>query len=373
MKLLPVAPGRPLRVAVFRALALGDQLNAVPALRALRAALPDARITLIGLPWSRGWVHRFSQYLDDFLEFPGYPGIPEVAFEPTRLTTFLQAVQADPFDLVIQLHGSGLASNPFCALLGARAMAGFYLPGGWCPDPDRFVPYPGHLHEARRYLALMDHLGAPSRGEELEFPLADDERTAAWALAGKHGLLPGRFACLHPGASAPARRWPLEHFAAVGDALAQRGLRVVLTGTPGEAPLTAEVAARMQAPAVDLAGRTSLGELGALLEHARLLVANDTGVSHLAAALSVPSVIVFLASDPRRWAPLDDRLHRVVGDPGQANACRHVPGESHRCLRDGCTMADRSGQPRFHPEVRVGQVLAEVDDLLAAEDDADVA
>ncbi len=80
--------------------------------------------------------------------------------------------------------------------------------------------------------------------------------------------------------------------------------------------MTADVARRMRYGALDLAGRTSLGAMAALLGDAALVVSNDTGVSHLAAALRVPSVIVFLASDPLRWAPLDRALHRVVGRDG---------------------------------------------------------
>jgi ADP-heptose:LPS heptosyltransferase len=77
----------------------------------------------------------------------------------------------------------------------------------------------------------------------------------------------------------------------------------------------------MRYPSVNLAGQTDLGTMAALLSQASLLVSNDTGVSHLAAALRVPSVILFLASDPRRWAPQDRELHRVVGRNGvQAEA-----------------------------------------------------
>ena len=94
----------------------------------------------------------------------------------------------------------------------------------------------------------------------------------------------------------------------------ERGLAVVLTGSEEDAPVTAEVAA-MSPPATDTAGRTSLGAFGALIAGARLLVTNDTGASHVAAALRIPSVVVFTASDPRRWAPLNGALHRIATAP----------------------------------------------------------
>ena len=92
---------------------------------------------------------------------------------------------------------------------------------------------------------------------------------------------------------------------------------MVLTGSEGEKPVTGAVAQAMKRPALDLAGRTSLGALGALLQSARLLVSNDTGVSHLAAALRLPSVILFDASQVERWAPLDRRRHRPALLPAE--------------------------------------------------------
>src|SRR5690606_6854777 len=110
-------------------------------------------------------------------------------------------------------------------------------------------------------------------------------------VAEARDLRPGEYVCIHPGARAAERRWPAERFAAVADALAEKGLRIVLTGTADESPTTAAVARWMSTPAIDLAGRTSLGAMAALLQGARLVVCNDTGISHLAAALGVPSVV----------------------------------------------------------------------------------
>jgi ADP-heptose:LPS heptosyltransferase len=298
-------------VAVLRALKLGDLLCAVPAFRALRSAWPEAEIVLVGLPWAEEFAGRFRGLIDGFREFPGYPGLPERQPLVARIPAFLAQMQAERFDLAIQLHGSGPFVNPLTALFGARRTAGFFLPGDYCPDPDLFLPWPGQGREVRRLLGLVERLGLPLQGEHLEFPLHPEDRRALEGIPGAGGLEPGRYVCLHPGASVEERRWPAERFAAVGRALARRGFGVVLTGNPAEAPLADRVARAVGRPALNLAGKTGLGA-GALLQGARLLVCNDTGVSHLADALAVPSVILSTGDNPARWAPEDRRRHRVL-------------------------------------------------------------
>lgn len=302
----------PRRVAIVRALHLGDLLCAVPAFRALRAALPEAEIALVGLPWARVIVERFSYYLDDLIEFPGFPGLPVPEPKIRELPDFFQRVHRRELDLAIQMHGSGASSNPFTMLLGARVNAGYYLPDHYCPDRRRFMAYPDHEPEVRRHLRLMEMLGVPLQGDELEFPVWEEDLRALERLDEARDLAPGEYACIHAGARTVSRRWPPDRFAAVADALAVKGLRVALTGGASEAGITRAVARAMRAPAIDLAGKTTLEMLAAMIKHARLVVCNDTGVSHLCAAVRAPSIVIVIASDPHRWAPLDRELHRLV-------------------------------------------------------------
>lgn len=301
------------RIAVIRALGgLGDFVCAVPGLRSLRAAFPQAEIVLISLPSVKPLVKRFNRYLDRLLEFPGFPGLPEQLLQVQHIPPFLQVVQNEQFDLAIQMHGSGTITNPLTVLLGARMNAGFFLPGEYCPDENRFLPYIAQEPEVRRYVRLMEFLGIPFQGEELEFPLYEEDKQELNAIAQVHNLTKGEYVCIHPGASTLTRCWQPEEFAAVADALAELGLRVVFTGSKHEVELCKAVASMMKAPSLNLAGYTSLGAMAALLNDACLLVCNDTGVSHLAAALRVKSVVIFTQSDPQRWAPLDRDRHRIV-------------------------------------------------------------
>ncbi len=302
---------QPENIVVFRALQLGDMLNAVPALRALRAAVPSAQITLVGLPWARSFVERFHPIVDGFINFPGYPGMPEQEPDLDAFPLFLQEIQERHFDLAIQMHGSGNLSNHLMTFWEAARYAGFYQQGDYCPDRATFLEYPDHEPERWRHLRLMEFLGIPLQGDELEFPLRAQDWRELEEIREKTGLS-GHYVCIHPGARKPERRWPAANFAAVADGLANLDYQVVLTGSHEEELLVAEVAGHMSAAAVNLAGRTSLGGLAALLSEARLLVSNDTGVSHVAVAVKAPSVVLFSAPDHDRWAPANKQLHRTI-------------------------------------------------------------
>ncbi len=294
------------KIVVFRALQLGDLLCSIPAFRALRTTYPDAHITLISLPWAESLLTRFPDYFDAFIAFPGYPGLPEQEVFPEKITTFLQEIQQQKFDLVLQMQGNGSIVNPLVELFGAFYTAGFYREEDYRPS-SLFLKYPEGIPEIQRHLLLMNHLGIPAVGTELEFPLNSYDYDAFDQL--NLQIIPQKYVCIHPGSRSIERQWPTAYFAALADYCQEQGFDVVITGTKDEAHLAEEV---MQHEAYNLTGKTTLGAVAVLIKHSFALISNCTGVSHIAAAYGTPSVVISLHGEPERWSPLDQMKHRTI-------------------------------------------------------------
>jgi ADP-heptose:LPS heptosyltransferase len=310
----------PASIAVFRALQLGDMLCAVPALRALRRAFPQTRILLIGLPNAGEFVNRFHAYVDELIDFPGIPAFPEQAPRANELPAFFRRVRGLHVDVALQMHGSGRQSNPIVAQLGAERWGGFVDEAAG-EIPGCRMPWPDDLPEPRRYLALLRYLGIDADDDALEFPVSRADHDDAKQLLGRHALNPEKLILMHVGARLPSRRWPLERYAALARELVRLGWHVALTGMRSEAPLARSLREQAGVPLTDLCGQTHLGSLAALLKVARLLICNDTGVSHVAAGVGAMSVVIACGSDQRRWAPLDSARHVVLAADMPCRPC----------------------------------------------------
>lgn len=309
--------GPPIKIAVLRPGRLGDLLLAVPGLRALRHSFPRAEITLIAQPWARDLVRR-TGYVDRFLEFPGFPGMPEAPFRRERTLDFLQQSAVYGYDLVLDLHGCEPPAAILAALLGGKRVAGYCLHPEVARHLDVCLPWRDGEHEVHRVLRLVQAVGGSPCGTYLEFPLVEDDFREVEGLPGvQEALASGDpVVAVHPGAGDPGKRWPADRFAGLADALARdTGCRVVLLGGPLELDLVEQVSGRMEARPISLAGRLSLGGLAALISQVDLYVGNDTGPSHLAVAVGTPSIAIFGPTDTGRWAPLDADIHRAVHQP----------------------------------------------------------
>jgi ADP-heptose:LPS heptosyltransferase len=298
------------RIAVLRALpGIGDMICAVPALRTLRRRYPDARIGLVGL-WSSRWMlDAYPHYIDELLPIDGLPLLCPPPADVEGALDALSEARRQRFDLAIQLHGDGSLSNLVTTMIGARRCLVHHLPDQPAPEGALGVPYPERGHEVVRLLELVDRLGV--LGEAHLEPPDPAAQAGGRALVAELRVPPQGFAVIHPGASHPDRRWAVAGFAALASWLLDHDLAVLATGSESEHDLVDELR-RREPGVVDLCGRTGVNDLAGVLAAARLVVSNDTGVSHLAAAVRTPSVVTFLGDDPGRWAPLDSVRHRLV-------------------------------------------------------------
>lgn len=276
---------------VLRALGLGDLLAGVPALRALRRALPAHEVVLAAPPVLAP-LAELTEAVDRLL--------PQQELEPLGW-------RGPPPDVAVDLHGNGPASHRILEQLRPRRMVAFDRPGTgsarpvWDPDE----------HERDRWCRLVgDAFGVRADPDDLLLVRPGVAAPVEGAVV------------VHPGAAYPARRWPADRFAEVARRLTGQGHRVVVSGSPGERELAIAVAAQAGLPEdAVLAGRTDLLELAALVADARLVVCGDTGVGHLASAYRTPSVLLFGPTPPARWGPPESGPHAVlwrgqdVGDP----------------------------------------------------------
>jgi ADP-heptose:LPS heptosyltransferase len=296
-------------IAIFRALQLGDLLCSIPAFRALRHAFPEAHIAIMGLPWMKMLPERFPQYFDEFILFPGYPGLPEQPVNAESTTAFLLKMSQRKFDLVLQMQGNGTIVNPMVELFGASYSAGFFVENDYRPGSPYFIEYPDGISEVHRHLLLMKHLGIDSEADELEFPLTGKDESD---LQMSFGLPGNKYICVHAGSRGAYRQWPAGHFANIADKCYDYGYNIVLTGTAEELPIAERVASQMKNRPLIAAGKTNLGAMAALLGRSNGLISNCTGVSHVASALKVKSVVISMDGEPERWAPLNKALHTTI-------------------------------------------------------------
>jgi len=356
----PVVPGVE-RIAVLRSNGIGDFVMALPALVALRAAYPTARITYLGTSWHPELLDGRPGPWDRTVVVPRYPGVrdddPSTRDSP-EVQAFFAEQQQERYDLAVQLHGGGGNSNPFVRALGARIAVGSRDVGA--PPLDRTLRYSYYQHEVLRFLEVVSLVGAvPVELEPRLAVTAADHEAAAAAVPGGEPLV-----AVHPGATDPRRRWPPEHFAAVADAVAEQGARVVLVGHGGDdAPAAARIAAAMRSPALDLVGRLSMSAMVGLLARCRVVVGNDSGPRHLAAAVGAATVGVYWCGNLVNAGPLTRARHRVgVSFRTACPECGADQGAA-RCAHD----------PSFVADVPVADITASVLELYEEQPQAAVA
>jgi heptosyltransferase-3 len=272
---------------------VGNQLLTTPLLRALKLGLPAAELHLLAPRQAKAIEPPHVDRLWLWQKRDAFRA-------PHRFVALIRALRRERFDVVVEAgHWSAfpLTAVLLARLVGCRVTIG-HDRGESASFLSHPVPHdPANGNETPAKLELLTPLGLPCQGLELETGAGLDSAPAL-ALLAASGLAERPYAVLNPGARLADRRWPPEPYAEVARGLASRGLAVLVVWGPGEEPIAREIA---ELGHVTLAPATDLALLAALMRSARLVVTNNTGPMHLAAAVGAPTVGVFFYGDSTRW------------------------------------------------------------------------
>lgn len=296
------------RILILSAAGLGDFVLGTPAVRAIHQRFPGASIWILTIPEVRPLAER-CPYVDQVRTLNLRHSRSALAWMlgagRRGLVGLIRELRGMRFDIAVNLYEvatwtGGVRMAAFLRAVGAARAVG-RSSGGRGLGLDLASDQEGHEIEAQ--LAVARLLGATAASDLPELWITDEDRRACGALLQRRALSEAeRIACLHAGSAQPEKRWPSDRFVVVGQRLAAAGARVVLIGTHAEEALCRSVAQAVPG-AVSVAGETSLPVLAALLERASLLVTNDSGPMHMAAALGVPLAVPFGPETPKRFGP----------------------------------------------------------------------
>lgn len=285
-----------MRILVVRQDVLGDLIVSTPVFASLKLVLPEAHITAL-VRRSYRQVVEGNPYVDEVW------GLPERFVEAYWLTTLAYRIWRSRFDAVVLLRRRSHLPSLICKLAGIPVRVGnayriydrfHILTHNIGEHPLRFG-----WHEVEHVLHIAGQLvGEPLPPSPLLLPLDEQSVNRAQWLLGERGIKPGEgYVVVHPGSGGSARSWSPEGYAQFLRWLSrQTGWKAVVTGIRREYPLAQQICQLAGGFCVNLAGETSIRELGAVLRAARLYVGTDTGAMHVAAAMGTPCVVVYPAS-----------------------------------------------------------------------------
>jgi heptosyltransferase II len=319
---------------------VGDAVMSIPAMREIRRLFPESHISLLVNPWVSP-IYAEVEFVDEILQYDkrgihkGWAGFGRLVSDLRRRD----------FDLAILLQNAFEAALiACCARIPMRvgyARDGRHL---LLTHACKIDPGVRQVHQVYYYLGILSSLGllAPRLWErnDCRFPtgigVRETDREAALAMLRTNGINENDLVvAVNPGAFyGEAKRWFPERYAAVADALATRyGAQIVILGASSDLETAGRVAAHMSSRPVILAGQTTLGQLMGLLKQIDLLITNDSGTMHLAAALDVPQLAIFGSTSEIATGPLNQNA-AVIKHQVECNPCflRECPTD-FRCMK----------------------------------------
>jgi lipopolysaccharide heptosyltransferase II len=333
------------RILIVNVNWVGDVLFSTPFIRAVRAANPDAHIACLLHPRCREMLEA-NPRLNELIIYD------EEGAHRSLLGkwSLIKELRKRKFDTVFLLHRSFTkALITYMSGIGERIGYPTKNRGGILT---RVVEEPSEeLHKVEYFLNIARASGIDVKESSYEFFIRDEDRKFIKRLLARDGVGDNDLVIvLCPAGNWPPKRWPAENFARLGDELAEKhGAKIVLSAAGKDLKLIEEIKSVMAAPAVIASGKTDLKQLGALLERARLVVANDTGPMHMAVAVGTDTIALFGPTSARLTGPHGNGRFRVIS----RNESCDVPCYDVTCTDNACMSA-----------IRVEDVLGEAEKML---------
>ena len=327
------APPPMARILVIRLDRIGDVVLSTPVLAALRAQFPHAAIAMMVRPACRDLIAGHP-HVDEVIEYDKEGAHRSVA----ATIRFARRLRRQAFDAAFVLHPTN-RSHWIPWLAGIPVRVGFARKSAWLLT--HRVPHrkqEGARHEAAYTMELLRCVGATEAPLQPRLPPPSPAAVARIDAVLAGSARPGaRLVAVHPSASCISKRWMPDRFAHVADRLvAEQGVRVCIVAGVGDAQPAEAMAQAMTQPALNLAGRLTLAELTALLGRCALLISNDSGPVHVAAAVGTPVVDIFgrnqAGLSPQRWGPLGEGHIVLQKDVGCVRCLAHACDIAFRCL-----------------------------------------
>ena len=305
-------------ILIIKPSSLGDIVLALPALTALRKSLPDAKISWLIRPEFAALLENHP-HLNEIIPFDR-KFLGKAWFHPSALVSLISLVRRlrrAEFDAVIDFQGLFRTAS-LAWLSGCKKLYGMSKARELAPlfYTHKVTQTQDCIHMVDYYLKIIQAAGASDLSVQFVLPHHPEAAEAVGRLLASHGIAQDNYVVLVPGSAQKDKRWPIERFAELAEKISsQYGLSLIAVGTESEAGLIQKLQNLSKVTIENFAGRTSLSELICLLKRSRLVVSNDTGPGHIAAALGTPLVLMFSWSNPARIAPYERSECLVAREP----------------------------------------------------------
>lgn len=317
------------KILLLNTTAMGDTLLSTPAIRALREAFPDARITSLVSPMAKEILLN-NPNIDRFIDYPGRIDLPFFF----KLPGALKDLKRERIDLSIVLDSNDSEAGPFSYLSGAPMRV------GWQESRLSFlfnIPVKKRmegLHVVDIKLKALESIGINAHVRKPEIFLSPEEEMKGDRVIKDAGLFQGRIAGIHPFGAKRNRWWPEEYVISLSDSLLEKyGLRTIIFGGGEERPFAERMAERMKKRPFVVAGKSGIRESAVLIKRCNFLVSPDSGPMHLAQAVGTPTIALFGPADPSFTGPTGEK-NIVIKKEMRCSPCK-----DYDCLHTECMKA----------------------------------